>query len=100
MGSDGMRRRPPGHGQRWHAGEAARPWPAVAHGRGRQQCTEDGCGSALRRPLVAGGGLGRQHGTFDLDLVWRERACGERGAGSYTLQDFNDTNIFYGYQKN
>jgi hypothetical protein len=82
------RRRPPGHGQLWHVEEAAQPWPAVAHGRGRRQCTEDGGGSALRRPAAARGGLGRLHGTFDLDLVWRERARGEWGAGSYTFKGF------------
>jgi hypothetical protein len=55
-----LRPRPAGHGQRWHAEEAARPRVATAHGGGRQRCVKDGGG---RR--------------FDQDL----KSCGERVHG-------------------
>jgi hypothetical protein len=50
-------RRPPGHGQRWHAEEAAGPWAAMACGRGRPAVAS---GGTRTRPAAVHGGRLRQ----------------------------------------
>jgi hypothetical protein len=67
----GVRRSPPVRGQRRRVDKAARLWAAAA-----------------RR------GWRWQRGRFDQDLVWRERAHGERGAGVTHSRFFGGTEIF------